>query len=122
MGNKLPACRNSFVQILEMKQFFLKCFILVFLTFIFLVIFAQSSVKGKIFNTSSGTALEGAFVSIIHTTYRTETGADGSFVLRNIPAGKFEIAAECIGFATLSKKIEVEPNSDAEVNITLTQQ
>ena len=105
-----------------MKQFFLKCFILVFFTFISLAVFAQSSVKGKIFNTSSGKGLEGAFVSIKNTAYRTETGKDGSFVLKNIPAGKFEIAAEYVGFTAASKKIEVKPNSEAEVNITLTQQ
>src|SRR6202034_227995 len=72
------------------------------------------TIKGKISDSQTGEPMSGATVSLEHTPYKTIVNLDGSFILRNIPAGKYEIEASTIGYEK-SKEIDVELSSDHDI-------
>jgi TonB-dependent receptor len=69
------------------------------------------TIKGKIRDSKTGEPMTGATVVLAHTRYSTTVQLDGTFTLRHIPAGKYEIVVSTIGYQT-SKGIGVELNSD----------
>lgn len=105
-----------------MKHFFLKINILVLFLFTSSFIFAQTVIKGRVFDNSSDTGLTGAFVSLKNTSYKTAAGNNGFFEFRNIPSGTFDIIAEYEGFTPLLKKVEVKQGSTIELNLGLKSQ
>jgi len=103
-----------------MKQFSITGCLLISFLFISGFAFSQLSIiKGKVLNNTSGSGLAGAFVSLKNTDFKSVTGNDGSYELRNLSAGKFEIVVEYVGFTSLSKKIEVKPSTASELNFSL---
>jgi CarboxypepD_reg-like domain/TonB-dependent Receptor Plug Domain len=72
------------------------------------------TIKGKISDAQTGEPLSGATVTLEHTRYHTIVNLDGSFILRNIPAGKYEIVVSTIGYRS-SAETNVELSSENEV-------
>lgn len=73
---------------------------------------AQESIAGTIVS-QKGEPLAGANVFIPNTAMGTVSGANGSFVLRRLPAGNFKIAVSHIGYevytANISKQERAKP-------------
>lgn len=72
------------------------------------VVAQTGSVKGIIWDSESSDVVTGANVLLKGTSTGTITGADGSFLLENIPAGNQTIVISFIGFA--SKEVSVKVN------------
>ena len=106
-----------------MKQISLRSFILVFIIiFITHLGFAQTVLKGKVFDNNSNNGLTGAFVYLKNTSFKTTAGNNGFFEFRNIPSGTFDVVAEYVGFTSISKKAEVKQGNTTELNLGLTGQ
>lgn len=63
-------------------------------------LFAQQIIKGKVVNTSTGTALANCNVFINNTTRGTVTDNAGYFELNNVPGGKYELIISSVGYET----------------------
>lgn len=72
------------------------------------------TIKGRISDARTGEPMSGATVTLEHTHYSTMVNLDGTFVLRNIPAGKYELVASTVGYER-SKEMEVELFSARDV-------
>jgi hypothetical protein len=58
----------------------------------------QASVSGIVVDDSTGAPLENVNVFVAQTTLGSNTGPSGTFEIRNIPAGTYDIVASCLGY------------------------
>jgi hypothetical protein len=72
-------------------------YLLILFLFIFNAASAQT-IKGKVTDAATGEPLVGATVSLADTKFATIVNLDGSYVLKNIPAGKYEIKVKYSGY------------------------
>ena len=71
------------------------------------------TIKGKVTDAKTAEPLVGATVSIENTKYKTVVNLDGSFVFRNIPAGKYALKVKMLGYEnTKEKDAVIAANSD----------
>lgn len=66
----------------------------------------SQTIKGKVFDAKTGEPSIGASVHLKDTKYSSVVNLDGSYVLKNIKPGKYEIQISLIGFMK-SKEVEV---------------
>ena len=103
---------------------------ILFLGFILLstaTLFAQpvQNVRGKIYDSESNYPLFGAKVEVItsDTTiyYRAITKDDGSFLIENVPVGKYELEIKIPSHEFKSVTIEVNSGRETIVNVPVTE-
>jgi len=83
-------------------------------------LFAQTaSLTGKVTNSKTNELLAGAYVYLSATNFKTQSDGKGSFYLKNIPAGKYTLKVEYIGFSSYSAVITIKDNETLNINITL---
>ncbi|HXB08459.1 MAG TPA: TonB-dependent receptor [Puia sp.] len=58
----------------------------------------SQTIKGKVFDSKTGEPLVGASVIVENTPYKTIVKLDGSFIIRNIPAGRYRIFVTTVGY------------------------
>ena len=58
------------------------------------------SIRGKVLDARTGEPIVGATVLAAHTKYAAIVNLDGSFIIKNIPAGRYEIMVQSIGYET----------------------
>ena len=58
-----------------------------------------ATLRGTALDAETGEPLIGATVRLLHTTRGTATGLDGSFVLRDVPAGPATVQCQSVGYA-----------------------
>jgi len=72
------------------------------------------NVKGKVMDASTGEPMIGATVALEGTHYSTVVNLDGTFVLKNIPAGKYQLVVSSVGY-NRSKELEVNLSTGTDV-------
>lgn len=78
------------------------------------------SIKGFVFDKNSKEALVGANVLIKNKKNGTASGLDGSFEIKNLPAGQYEIIVQFVGYQKDEKQITIQSNSQVvQVNFEL---
>jgi TonB-dependent receptor len=86
-------------------------------------VFAGGGIKGTVTDKKNAEPLVGATVNIKNksTGFKMSTGVglDGSFVFKNIPAGKYEIESKYISFEKEEADIEVREGEITKVNLSL---
>ncbi|GAB3516069.1 TonB-dependent receptor [Emticicia fontis] len=90
-------------------------------TIIFLLLSSKLfalNLKGIITDKSTGEPLIGASVKVLNQPYYAITGLDGSFLVKNIPAGEYQLQISYISYQTSVVKIKVE-QKEATINIAL---
>lgn len=78
------------------------------------------TLKGLVLDKQSGEPIIGAIVVLKGTQYVTTTGLDGSYVIKNVPKGDYEIEVQYTSFEKYNSKVVV--NDDAQsiaININL---
>ncbi len=71
-------------------------------------LFAQSqTIRGSVIDSESDEPLTGATVVIGDNQYFGVSGLDGSFIIRNVPEGEYELTVSFISFEPFSVEIEV---------------
>ncbi|MFT3826774.1 MAG: TonB-dependent receptor [Chitinophagaceae bacterium] len=79
--------------------------------FLFLSVSAMAyTVRGRIISKETGEPLTGAVVQAEGTAYRAISGLDGSFIIKDIPKGKYRITISMMGYAAETRSLEVEDN------------
>jgi hypothetical protein len=77
-----------------------------------------SIIKGTVIEDANGKSLPGATVLIIGTKMATQSDAEGNFIFRNVPVGRYNLQFSAFTFST---KIisEVETTKDETTNLTI---
>ncbi len=93
---------------------------LLFLLFSLLAIGAAMAapVRGTITDARTGESLVGASVLLINTRYGATVGLDGSYLIKDVPAGPYKLAVRMIGYKTVEQDISVG-TATVTKNITL---
>ena len=79
----------------------------------------SGSLKGHIYDKNSGDGLPGANVIIKGTSLGSATAFDGSYNVRNIPAGRHEVKISYIGYAGVTVSIDIIADSTIERDFRL---
>ena len=82
--------------------------------------FSQSSLLGKITDRETGEPVPYANVFFSHTTMGSATLEDGTFIIRNIPNGKFDLMVFVVGYKRFIKSLEFQ-DSHYKLDIALRQ-
>ncbi len=82
-------------------------------------VLAQGVISGRVSNATTGANLEGAEVSIPGTTISALTDRDGSFVLRNVPAGTQNVRIYYTGLEEETKRVDVRPGQTVDASAAL---
>jgi iron complex outermembrane receptor protein len=90
----------------------------VFLVFASFASFSQNSLSGKIQDTLSTKALDGAVIYITDLKVSSQAGADGQYTISNLPKGTFLVEVHLLGYAT--KALSVHIDGSTKLNVSLT--
>src|SRR5688572_8641070 len=85
-----------------MKKFFL----ILISVFSALVAFSQSTLSGKVLDSLSRKPVPYVNVFFANTTIGTITDSTGSFAIRNIPNGKYDLTFSFVGYNTVQRPID----------------
>lgn len=84
------------------------------------IIFPQrGGIKGKV--TDNDNPVSSVNILIINTNYGTSSENDGTYEIRNIPSGEYEIRFSAVGYWTKTFIINIEANRIKELNVELEQ-
>jgi len=79
-----------------------------------------SDLSGKVTNAQGGETLGKVKVSLASTTLAATTGPDGSFRIVAVPAGKYVLQFNAVGYRTLSVPVEIaKPDQNQEFTVNL---
>ncbi|MFB9864225.1 TonB-dependent siderophore receptor [Rufibacter immobilis] len=92
-----------------------------FFLFLVQVSFAQrhtSAVRGTILQ-ENGVPLAFATVALVGTSYGTSTNEDGTYELKPLAEGTYQIRISMIGFQTIDKKFQLQSNQALELSFSM---
>jgi outer membrane cobalamin receptor len=76
--------------------------------------------RGRVLSLSGGNPVAGAVLRLPDTDHGTTSDTDGSFEIRQIPVGTYEMTVEAPGFSTATfTRVRVTPDADAELTVEL---
>jgi hypothetical protein len=70
------------------------------------LLMAQAVLKGTVTDKETGKPLPGASVFMSNTSFGTATKEDGSFILQQLPAGKYDMVVSAIGYETVVLSVQ----------------
>jgi len=80
------------------------------------------TIRGIARDAVTGEALIGSTIYIKELNKGTNSGLNGSFILKNVPKGSYKITCSYVSYQTIEKKIVVNENDVLVVNFDLTEQ
>ena len=85
--------------------------------------FAQDSARvkitGRVIDDSTKGPVVNANVFIANSMIGSSTDTSGSFVLRNVPVGFYELVASCVGYTMSTVKLQLAPGTDQQIEMHL---
>jgi len=88
------------------------------ISFLFSIQSFALSIKGQIKDAKTGEPLIGATILLKNTNLGAAAGLDGSFQIKNIPSGEYQVQVSYISYKTSNIKVKLE-NQDLVVTILL---
>lgn len=79
---------------------------------------ANGVIKGKI-TTSEGEPAVGVSIKVKGKPKGAVTGEDGTFIIRNLSAGTYELEISLVGYQAITEKVELKDNETNSINIQL---
>ncbi|MFO7721376.1 MAG: outer membrane beta-barrel protein [Gillisia sp.] len=83
---------------------------------------SASNIRGVVTDSDSGELMTGAYVIYKNIStdelFQTVSGLDGSYVLRNVPAGEYQLSASYVGYLLVQETLMV-PENDIVKDIAL---
>jgi len=91
------------------------------LLFLLLCVTAANAtkLKGHVYDRKTGEPMVGATVSLDKTNKATTTGLDGSFELKDVPKGIFNLRVSYIMFKTVIQEVDIEKGDNLQLKIYL---
>lgn len=81
----------------------------------FSILASAQTIRGKVTDAATGEPLVGATVSLENTKFATIVNLDGSYVLKNVPAGRYEIKVKYSGYEKATEKnVEIKAGEDVK--------
>lgn len=80
---------------------------------------AVGSIRGKVTLKDTGAPLHHASALVVELRRSVQTEEDGSFVVNNVPAGTYRLAAHMHGLSDVTKTVEVRAGETAQVEFAL---
>jgi TonB-dependent receptor len=83
---------------------------------------AQSSsgaIEGRVFTSATSQSIQGAIVRVLGADFRADTARDGTFTVRNVPPGTYELEASYFGLTPVRASVTVVSGETAVVAIDL---
>lgn len=81
-------------------------------------LFAQVNISGKVTDLSTGKPIENASVILSNSTIGNKTLTDGSFTLKNVKPGQYDLVASIVGYETFHLTLTV---NNANLTVPLIQ-
>ncbi|MBO0950280.1 carboxypeptidase-like regulatory domain-containing protein [Fibrella forsythiae] len=91
--------------------------LLLLLLLISLTAQAQFTLRGRVVNAADGQPVPFCSVFLANTTKGTTADENGSFVLANLPAGRFDLVVSSVGFETLASPINTNQPASLLIRI-----
>jgi hypothetical protein len=107
---------------LQLDVLAMKVHALVFTLLVVASTLEAADLRGKVVNQSTGEPLGKVAVMLTGTPYMTTTSADGQFKLSQIPAGKYVLRVEVVGYWLQRVPVEISAEDVKEFAISLTPQ
>ena len=79
----------------------------------------DAHITGHVIDKGTGEHLPYVTIRILKSSIGTTTDVTGHYFLKNLPEGKYEIEASCIGYVSEVKKVTVVKDRTAEINFDL---
>jgi TonB-linked SusC/RagA family outer membrane protein len=76
-------------------------------------------IAGRVLDTSSQQPLENVSLTVVDRALGAISGEDGSFLIRDVPVGTFQVRANLIGYGPVTQEVTVTANETATVNFSL---
>lgn len=84
------------------------------------LVFAQEgTITGTVTDGETGEALPGANIEIAELGIGVASGADGTYMLEDVPVGEHEVRVSFIGYQAEQASVEVEQGAVTELNVEL---
>jgi hypothetical protein len=108
------------VNIVEQTNLKMNKLIQLLLVFVFCATAASATtLKGHVYDQSTGEPLVGATVILDKANKVTSTGLDGSFELKGVSAGSFSLRVSFISYKTVVKELDIKKEDNPHVKIYL---
>lgn len=78
------------------------------------------SIEGRVYNSTNSQNLQGAIVRVVGTELRADTLRDGTFLLRNVPSGTYQLDTSYFGLSTVRTSISISAGQTASIEIDMT--
>lgn len=75
------------------------------------------NLRGKIYDKQTQEPLTGATVVLTGTNHHSISGLDGSFNIRNIPGGSYQVEISFVSYEPLAKQIDVDKDIDLDLGL-----
>ncbi|WP_082703848.1 TonB-dependent receptor [Lutibacter profundi] len=79
----------------------------------------NATIKGKIKQTDSTTAMSGVSVYLDKTNIGSTSNSTGNYILKNIHKGQYTLVISAIGYHTIKKEISIQENEILNLNFTM---
>ncbi|MEN3039591.1 MAG: DUF2012 domain-containing protein, partial [Candidatus Kryptonium sp.] len=96
-------------------------FVFVLIFGLYTNLFTQGRINGKVVDKSSGEPLPAADIHLIELKRGTITKNDGTFIIENLPDGRYTIEVSYIGYKKFRQIVDVKDGKDIDLEIKLEQ-
>lgn len=79
----------------------------------------NATIKGKIKQTDSTTAMSGVSIYLDKTNIGSTSNSSGNYIIKKVPEGQYTLVASAIGYHTLKKEISIKENEVLNMNLTM---
>jgi outer membrane cobalamin receptor len=76
------------------------------------------NIRGLIYDESTSEPLTGATIVLSGTNYYGVTGLDGTFIIRNVPPGEYEMNVSFISYEPFIQQLKLSDNANIEIGLT----
>ncbi|MCF6168190.1 TonB-dependent receptor [Lutibacter sp.] len=79
----------------------------------------NATIKGKIKQIDSTTAMSGVSIYLDKTNIGSTSNSTGNYIIKNVPEGNHTLVASAIGYHTIKKEISIKENEVLTINFTM---